>query len=212
MGRIKGVRKKLFQDCGFLIPPVHIRDNLSLAPIAYRITLFGVTVGKAEIFPEREMAINPGQVFGKVEGTPAQDPAFGLEALWIEPAQREQAQMHGYTVVDAGTVIATHLSQILQNHARGLLGREEVQKLLENLAKAAPKLVEGLVPETLPLGIVQKVLQQLLEEGIPIRDMRTIVESLTEHGLRSQDSAILTAMIRIALGRFIIQYFNGLEK
>ncbi|ABA58618.1 Flagellar biosynthesis protein FlhA [Nitrosococcus oceani ATCC 19707] len=212
MGRIKGVRKKLSQDWGFLIPPVHIRDNLNLAPIAYRITLFGVTVGEAEVFPEREMAINPGQVFGKVEGTPAQDPAFGLEALWIEPAQREQAQMHGYTVVDAGTVIATHLSQILQNHAHGLLGREEVQKLLENLAKTAPKLVEGLVPEILPLSIVQKVLQQLLEEGVPIRDMRTIVESLTEHGLRSQDPAILTAIIRIALGRFIIQCFNGLEK
>ncbi|ADE16635.1 flagellar biosynthesis protein FlhA [Nitrosococcus halophilus Nc 4] len=212
MGRIKGVRKKLSQEWGFLIPAVHIRDNLNLAPTAYRITLFGVTVGEAEIFPEREMAINPGQVFGKVEGTPTQDPAFGLEALWIEPAQREQAQVQGYTVVDAGTVIATHLSQILQNHAHELLGREEVQQLLENLTKVAPKLTEGMVPETLPLGVVQKVLQQLLTEGVPIRDMRTIVETLAEHALRSQDPAVLTAMVRIALGRSIVQQINGLNK
>lgn len=212
MGRIKGVRKKLSQEWGFLIPAVHIRDNLNLAPTAYRITLFGVTVGEAEIFPEREMAINPGQVFGKVEGTPTQDPAFGLEALWIEPTQREQAQVQGYTVVDAGTVIATHLSQILQNHAHELLGREEVQQLLENLAKVAPKLTEGMVPETLPLGVVQKVLQQLLTEGVPIRDMRTIVETLAEHALRSQDPAVLTAMVRIALGRSIVQHINGLNK
>ncbi|QBQ53504.1 flagellar biosynthesis protein FlhA [Nitrosococcus wardiae] len=212
MGRIKGVRKKLSQEWGFLIPAVHIRDNLNLAPTAYRITLFSVTVGEAEIFPEREMAINPGQVFGKVEGTPTQDPAFGLEALWIEPAQRERAQMQGYTVVDAGTVIATHLSQILQSHAHELLGREEVQQLLENLAKVAPKLAEGVVPDTLPLGVVQKVLQQLLAEGVPIRDMRTIVETLAEHALRSQDPAVLTAMVRIALGRSIVQHINGLTK
>lgn len=162
MTRIKGIRKKISQELGFLVPPVHIRDNLDLAPTAYQITLFGVTFGEAEVHPERMLAINPGQVFGNVDGIKTQDPAFGLEAVWIEPSQREHAQAQGYTVVDVDTVIATHLSKILQNHAHDLLGREEVQHLLDNLAKSAPKLVEGLVPDTVPLGTVQKVLQNLL--------------------------------------------------
>lgn len=210
MGRIKGVRKKLTQELGFLMPPVHIRDNLDLAPNAYRITLLGATVGEAEIYPDRDLAINPGQVFGAVQGLPGKDPAFGLEAVWIEPAQRDHAQTLGYTVVDAGTVAATHLSQILQSHAHELLGREEVQQLLNNLAKVAPKLVEDLVPNTLPLGGVLKVLQNLLEEHIPIRDIRTIAETLASQGPKSQDPAMLTAAVRVALGRLIIQQINGM--
>ncbi len=210
MSRIKGVRKKLSQELGFLIPPVHIRDNLELAPTSYRITLMGVTVGEAEIFPDKEMAINPGQVFGEIEGLAARDPAFGLDALWIDPSQRDQAQTMGYTVVDANTVVATHLSQLLQDHASELLGHEEVQHLLDKLATSAPKLVENLVPDTLSLGVVVRVLQNLLQEGVPIRDIRTIAETLAEHGSRSQDPDVLTAAIRVALGRMIVQQINGM--
>ncbi len=210
MSRIKGVRKKLSQELGFLIPPVHIRDNLELPPTSYRITLMGVTVGEAEIFPDKEMAINPGQVFGKIEGLAARDPAFGLDALWIDPAQRDQAQTMGYTVVDANTVVATHLSQLLQDHASELLGHEEVQHLLDKLATSAPKLVENLVPDTLSLGVVVKVLQNLLQEGVPIRDIRSIAETLAEHGSRSQDPDVLTAATRVALGRLIVQQINGM--
>lgn len=211
MSRIKGVRKKLTSELGFLIPSVHIRDNLDLAPNAYRISLMGVSVGESEIYPDRDMAINSGQVFGKLQGIPGKDPAFGLEAVWIEPSQRDQAQTMGYTVVDASTVIATHLSQILQEHAHEILGREEVQQLLDNLAKASPKLVEDLVPETLPMGVVLQVLRNLLEERVPIRDMRTIAETLAAHGRQSQDSAVLTSAVRVALSRLIYQQINGLE-
>ena len=210
MPRIKGVRKKLSQELGFLVPPVHIRDNLDLSPTTYRITLMGVTVGEADVYPEKEMAINPGQVFGTVQGIEGRDPAFGLEAVWIDAANRDQAQRVGYTVVDANTVIATHLSQLLQTHANELLGHEEVQTLLDKLAKTAPKLVEHLVPDTLTLGVVVKVLQSLLEEGIPVRDIRTIAETLAEHGSRSQDPDVLTAAVRTALGRLIVQQINGM--
>ena len=210
MGRIRGVRKKLSQELGFLVPPVHIRDNLELAPNAYRITLMGVNVGESEVHPERELAINPGQVFGTLDGVPTRDPAFGLEAYWIDPGMRDQAQTLGYTVVDAGTVIATHLSQQIQAHAHELLGHEEVQHLLEVLGRSAPKLAENLVPETLPLGVVVKVLQNLLAEGIPLRDLRTIAETLAEHGTRSQDPDVLTAAVRVALGRLIVQQINGM--
>jgi len=210
MGRIKGIRKKLTQDLGFLIPSVHIRDNLELAPNAYLITLLGATIGEAVIHPDRELAINPGQVFGTVQGLPGKDPAFGLDAIWIEPSQRDHAQSLGYTVVDPSTVVATHLSHVISSHAYELLGREEVQQLLDNVAKVAPKLVEGLVPDILPLGAVVKVLQNLLEEGIPIRDMRRIVETLADDGARSQDPAILTSQVRIALGRSIVQQINGI--
>lgn len=212
MGRIKGVRKKLTQELGFLVPSVHIRDNLDLAPNAYRISLLGATVGEAEIFPERDLAINPGQVFGTLQGLPGKDPAFGLPAIWIEPGQREQAQTLGYTVVDAGTVVATHLSQILQSHAHELLGREEVQQLLNSLAKTAPKLIEDLVPTTLSLGVILKVLQNLLEERVSIRDIRTIAETLAGHAPKSQDPAVLTAAVRIALGRLIVQQINGMAQ
>lgn len=211
MNRIKGIRKKISQELGFLIPPVHIRDNLDLAPTAYQITLFGVTFGEAEIHPERMMAINPGQVFGELAGIKTKDPAFGLDAVWIEPNQREHAQAQGYTVVDVDTVIATHLSKILQTHAQDLLGREEVQQLLDNLAKIAPKLVEGLVPDTLPLGSVQKVLQNLLEENIPIRDVRTITEALSEQAARNPDTEALTASARMALSHSIVQHVNGIK-
>ncbi len=209
MTRIKGVRKKLSQELGFLVPAVHIRDNLELAPNAYRLTLKGVIVGEAEVHPERDMAINPGQVFGTLQGISATDPAFGLPAVWITPASREQAQTLGYTVVDAGTVVATHLSQVLQTHAYELLGREEVQQLVDNLAKSAPKLVEDLTPKALPLGVVQRVLQTLLAERVPIRDIRSIAETLAEHAGRSQDPAVLTAAVRIALGRAIVQDVYG---
>lgn len=210
MPRIRGVRKKLSQELGFLIPAVHIRDNLDLSPNAYRITLMGVTVGEADIFPERDMAINPGQVFGVVQGIEARDPAFGLEAFWIDPSQRDQAQTFGYTVVDANTVVATHLSQLVKTHAHELLGHEEVQQILDKLAKNAPKLVENLTPQTLSLGIIVKVLQNLLMEGVMIRDIRTIAETLAEHGGRSQDPDMLTAACRISLGRSIVQQINGL--
>ncbi|MGM0676738.1 flagellar biosynthesis protein FlhA [Ectothiorhodospira marina] len=209
MGRIKGVRRKLSQELGFLIQPVHIRDNLDLGPNHYRITLMGVTVGEGEVFTDREMAINPGQVFGEVKGTPTKDPTFGLDALWIDPAQREEAQGLGYTVVDAGTVVATHLSQILRDHAHELLGHEEVQHLLDTLGKHSPKLVENLVPKTLNLGVVLKVMQNLLAEQIPIRDMRTIAETLAEHGPRSQDPDVLTAAVRVSLSRSIVQNIIG---
>lgn len=210
MPRIRGVRKKLSQEMGFLIPAVHIRDNLDLKPNTYRITLLGVTVGEATIYPERDLAINPGQVFGVVQGIETRDPAFGLEAVWIEPAQRDQAQTFGYTVVDANTVIATHLSQLVKTHAHELLGHEEVQHILDKLAKVTPKLVENLTPETLSLGVIVKVLQNLLEEGVAIRDIRTIAESLAEHGGRSQEPDVLTASVRVALGRSITQQINGM--
>ncbi|BAZ93889.1 flagellar biosynthesis protein FlhA [Thiohalobacter thiocyanaticus] len=211
MDRIKGVRKKLSQELGFLIQPVHIRDNLDLGPSAYRITLNGVPVGEGDIQPERELAINPGQVYGSVPGTATTEPAFGLEAVWIDPDQHDNAQTLGYTVVDASTVVATHLSSLLQQHASELLGHEEVQQLLDTLARTSPKLVEDLVPNTLPLGTVVKVLQNLLEERIPIRDMRSIAETLAEHAGRTQDAGNLTASVRVALGRSIVQHINGLQ-
>lgn len=209
--RIKGVRKKLSQELGFLIPPVHIRDNLDLSPNNYTIAMLGVTVGEAELSHDDELAINPGQVFGKLEGTATKDPAFGLDAVWIRPEQREHAQTLGYTVVDAATVVATHLSQLLTNNAYQLLGHEEVQQLLDLLAKQSPKLVEGLVPDLLPLSTVVKVLQTLLYEGVPIRDMRTIVQTLCEYAPKSQDPDVLVSAVRIALKRLIVQEINGGE-
>ncbi|MEE9336969.1 MAG: flagellar biosynthesis protein FlhA [Methylococcaceae bacterium] len=212
MTRIKGVRKKLSQELGFLVPSVHIRDNLDLSPTGYRISLMGVTVGEAEIMPEKEMAINPGQVFGDLQGEVTQDPAFGLDAVWIESNQKDQAQTLGYTVVDPGTVAATHLSHILQSNAHELFGYEEAQNILDNLSKSAPKLVEDLVPKTLALGIVVKVLQNLLREGVSIRDIRTIAETLAEYGTKSQDPDVLTSATRAALGRSIVYEINGVEK
>jgi flagellar biosynthesis protein FlhA len=212
MSRIKGVRKKLSQELGFLVPPVHIRDNLDLAPNAYRIVLMGVALGQDEVYPDKELALNPGQVFGPLQGIACKDPAFGLEAVWIDASQKEQAQTLGYTVVDPSTVVATHLSHILQSHAHELLGREEVQHLLDNLAHKAPKLVEELVPNALPLGSVLKVLQNLLAENVPIRDIRSIAETLADYSSQSQDPVFLTGVVRAALGRSILQNISGLDK
>lgn len=211
--RIRGIRKKFAQEVGFLVSPVHIRDNLELKPNAYRILLKGVEIGQGEAYPGNLLAINPGRVVGQLPGTVTKDPAFGLPAVWIDMALREQAQAYGYTVVDASTVAATHLNHLILSHAAELLGRQETQALLEHLAKEMPKLVEDLVPKVLPLGVLQKVLQNLLEEGVHIRDMRTIIETLSEHAARSQDAETLTAQVRVALGRSIVQqlYPNGAE-
>ena len=210
MGRIKSVRRKLSQELGFLVSAVHIRDNLDLGPNTYRITLMGVPMGEAEVYTERYMAINPGRVHGTLQGVTTRDPAFGLEAVWIENNQRDHAQSLGYTVVDPATVIATHLSHLLQNHAHELLSHQDVQQLLDRLATSAPKLVEDLVPKRLALGVVVKVLQNLLAERVPIRNIRSIVESLAEHAGQSQDPGTLTASVRVALGRQIVQEIAGL--
>jgi len=210
MTRIKGVRKKLSQELGFLIQPVHIRDNLDLSPNSYRLSLLGVPMGEAEVQPNRDLAINPGTVYGDLGGTPTKDPAFGLDAFWIEPSQRDHAQTLGYTVVDASTVIATHLSQLLQDNAHELIGHEEVQELLEVLKRSSPKLVDGLTPKPLELSIIVKVLQNLLQEQIAIRDLRTIAETLAEHGSKSQDAGVLSAQVRVNLGRQIVQNIFGM--
>ncbi|GAA6153273.1 flagellar biosynthesis protein FlhA [Pseudoteredinibacter isoporae] len=211
LGRIKGVRKKLSQDVGFLIPSVHIRDNLDLSPTAYKISLMGVALGEAEVYPDSFLAIDPGQVFGKLEGVQTRDPAFGLDAVWIEESQKDHAQTMGYTVVDAATVIATHLNQILQKHAYELLGHEDVQKLLDILAEKSPKLAEELVPNTISLNVLLKVLQGLLQEGVSIRDMRSIAEAITANADKSQDPVALKAAARVALARQIVQGLVGSE-
>lgn len=207
--RVRGIRKKIAQDLGFLVPPVHIRDNLQLKPGGYRITLKGVVAGEGEVQVGKYLAINPGRVLGTVQGQATQDPAYGLPAVWIDASQREQAQTYGYTVVDAGTVVATHLSKVINDHAPELLGREETQQLLDHVAKQHPKLVEDLTPKLLPVSTVQKVLQLLLEERVPLRDIRTILETLAEHGARTQDPEALTAAVRAALGRAIIAEIYG---
>ena len=212
LDRIKAVRKRISQDMGFLVHPVHIRDNLSLSPNSYRITLLDVPVSEGQVHPGMEMAINPGQTFGDLDGIAGKDPAFNLDTIWIDTAQKEDAQAKGYTVVDSSTVIATHLSHTIKTHSHELLGYDEAQKLLDSLAKTAPKLVESLVPDTLSLGVVLKVLQNLLEEGVPIRDLRTIVETLAEHGAVNQNPDVLTAAVRIALGRTICQGVVGMEQ
>jgi len=211
LARIKGVRKKLSQELGFLMPTVHIRDNLDLAPSAYRLTLMGVTLAEAEIYPDRELAINPGQVFGTLNGITAKDPAFGLEAVWIEVSLRSQAQSLGYTVVDASTVVATHLNQILYKHSHELIGHEEVQQLMQLLAKSSPKLAEELVPGVLSLSALLKVLQALLSEHVPVRDIRSIAEAIANAAPRSQDTAALVAAVRVGLCRAIVQSIVGAE-
>jgi flagellar biosynthesis protein FlhA len=211
LARVRGVRRKLTSDLGFLVPAVHIRDNLEFAPTVYRINIAGVPIGEGVIHPDRDLAINPGRVFGKVNGIETTDPAFGMEAVWIEPGARDHAQTLGYTVVDPSTVIATHLSHLVQTHAHELLGHEEVQQLLNGLAKTAPKLIEDLVPRVLPMSTVVRVLQGLLAERVPVRNMRTIIETLAEHAPRTQDPAQLQAHVRVALGRQIVQDLAGLK-
>ncbi|MBP8813082.1 flagellar biosynthesis protein FlhA [Laribacter hongkongensis] len=211
--RVRGIRRKMAQEIGFLLPAVHIRDNLEIRPNAYRILLKGVEVGSGEAFVGQYLAINPGQVMGQVPGTPTTDPAFGLPALWIDANHRDQAQAYGFTVVDASTVVATHISNILQSHASELLGREETQALVDHVAKDAPKLVEELVPKIIPIGTLQKVLQNLLTEGIGIRDMKTVLETLAEHVTITQDIDELTAVVRVALSRAIVaQLFPGMNE
>ncbi|MDO9273111.1 MAG: flagellar biosynthesis protein FlhA [Rugosibacter sp.] len=203
--RIRGLRKKFAQEIGFLPASVHIRDNLELRPNVYRLTLKGVPIGEGEAFPGQYLAIDPGRVSGQLVGAPTKDPAFGLPAIWIDATLREQAHVFGYTVVDASTVVATHLNHVILSHATELLGRQETQALLDHLASESPKLVEDLVPKLLPLGVLQRVLQNLLEESVNIRDMRTIIEILAEQAPRTQDPLELTTQVRIALGRAIVQ-------
>jgi len=211
--RIRGIRKKIAQDLGFLVPAVHIRDNLQLKPNAYRITLKGVAVAEGEAVAGKYLAINPGRVLGSLSGQAASDPAYGLPAVWIDGNQRDQAQTYGYTVVDAGTVVATHLTKVINEHAPELLAREETQQLLDHVAKQHPKLVEDLTPKLLPVASVQKILQNLLEEQVHIRDMRTILETVSEHAGRTQDVDELTAAARTALGRAIIhETFGGVQE
>ncbi len=203
--RIKGLRKKFAQEVGFLAPTVHIRDNLELKPSSYRITLKGVDIASGESHFGEYLAIDPGMVSGALPGPTTTDPAFGLPAVWIDSNTRDDAQSRGYTVVDAGTVIATHLNHIISTHAAELLGRQEVQQLLDHISKDSPKLVEDLVPKQISLTVIQKVLQNLLSEGVHIRDMRTIVETLAEYASQTQEISELTALVRIQLGRAIIQ-------
>ncbi len=213
LGRIKSIRKKIAQELGFLVPVVHIRDNLEIKPNAYVISLKDVEIGRGEAFPNQWMAINPGQVTGTLTGTPTRDPAFGLEATWIDGSLRQQAQVYGYTVVDACTVMATHLNHLIHTHAAELLGRQEVQQLLDQIAKTAPKLTEDLVPKVLSLSTLHKVLQNLLDEEVPIRDMRTILDVMAEHAPTVKDPTELTTLTRLALGRAITQQlFPGDEE
>jgi flagellar biosynthesis protein FlhA len=211
LARIKAVRRKLSEELGFLVQSVHIRDNLELKPNGYRISILGVPVGEGEIQVERDLAINPGGVAAQIVGIRTKDPAFGLEAYWIEPAAKEHAQALGFTVVDAATVVATHLSELLKRHAYQLLGHEEVQHLLDRLAKTAPKLVENLTPGALTLGVVVKVMQELLVDRVPVRNIRTIAETLAEHGGRTQDPLLLLGHVREALGGSIVQGIYGLR-
>ncbi|HAT1864603.1 flagellar biosynthesis protein FlhA [Legionella pneumophila serogroup 1] len=212
LSRIKGVRKKISQELGFLIPSVHVRDNLDLKPNHYRLSLAGVIMGESMIHPDKWLAINPGQVFGNLEGIPTRDPAFGMDAVWINENQKEKAHTLGYTVVDASTVVATHLSMILEQNSQQLLGYEETQQLLDKLAISSPKLVKELVPDGLTLGMVSKVLQGLLSEHIPLTDIRTIVETLAEYASKSKDTEYLISQVRIALSRLITQKISGLNE
>jgi len=209
LARIKGVRKKFAQDVGFLPPPVHIRDNLELKPSMYRLTLRGAVVGEGEAFPGMWLAINPGGATTNLIGTATKDPAFGLPAVWIEERQREAAQMSGFTVVDCSTVVATHLSHLMQLHAAKLLGRVETQQLVEHVTKLAPKLIEDVIPKMVGIAPLQKVLQLLLEEGVHIRDMRSIIESLAEHAATVTDPSELARRIRIHLAPSIVQQIYG---
>ncbi len=205
MSRVKGVRKKLSAELGFLIPPVRIRDALNLDPETYQIVLRGVVRDSGEIKLGRELAINPGQIHGKLEGLPTREPAFGLEAVWIEPAQKDYARTLGYTVVDASTVIATHLNKVLRENAAECLSHDEAQQLIDKLSASSPKLVEDVIPAKLSLGVITRVLQNLLAEEVPIRDMRSIIEALSEESARTQDPNQLTALVRPRMGRMIVQ-------
>ncbi len=213
MRRIKGVRKRLSEELGFLIAPVRIRDDLDLPASGYRISVMGSPIATGEVHLDRELAINPGHIEQRINGIAGQDPAYGLEAVWIEPVQREEAQSRGYTVVDVPTVIATHLSKVLHENAHEIFGHQEAQELLDRLGKQVPKLIEELVPKTLSLSVVVRVLQELLRDQVPVSNMRTICQALAEHGRISQDPDTLTGAVRVALGRSIVQRIsNGHEE
>ncbi|MEM6998371.1 MAG: flagellar biosynthesis protein FlhA [Pseudomonadota bacterium] len=205
LSRVKGVRKKLTQELGFLFPPVHIRDNLDLEPSSYRIVVKDATIATSSVQVDAELAINPGQVFGELPGNKSTDPVFGLEAVWIDPSQRDQAQTYGYTVVDPSTVIATHISQILQEHAHELIGHKEVQALIDRYNEQSPKVLDDIIPNVVSVGVVLKVMQNLLKENIPIRDIRTIIETIIENARITQNTDELTSAVRVALGRFIVE-------
>ncbi|MFN4328624.1 MAG: flagellar biosynthesis protein FlhA [Limnobacter sp.] len=207
--RIKAIRKKFAQEVGFLPPAVHLRDNLELRPSVYRILLKGVCMGEGEVFPNQFLAINPGRVTMQLPGSQTKDPAFGLPAVWIGDDQKDKASAAGYTVVDASTVVATHLSHVLQQSSAQLLGRTETQQLLDHFAKSAPKVIEDLTPKMIEVSVIQKVLQNLLDEQVHIRDLRTIFETLLEHGGRTKNPLELTAAVRVALGRAIVQALAG---
>ena len=212
LGRIKSVRKKFAQEVGFLPPVVHIRDNLELPPNAYVLSMKGAEIGRAEAQPGKWLAINPGQVSGELQGTHTQDPAFGLPAVWIDSNQREHAQVYGYTVVDASTVIATHLNHLLHRHSPEMLGRQEVQKLLDKMGDDQKTLVEEVIPKAISLTVLQRILQNLLDEDVSIRDMRTILDTLAEYATQQKDPNELTALVRVSLGRAIVQqWFAGQE-
>ncbi len=212
MNKIKGVRKTFTQKLGFLVQPVHIRDNLDLNPNAYRIKLMDVPIGEGEIFPNKELAIAPNDTVKPIPGQKTKEPAFGLDAVWIDPADHERAQTLGYSVVDAATVVATHFTQILETHAHELFGYDEAQHLLDRLAETSPKLVEELVPKVLPMSTFVRTLQELLAERIPITNLKRIAEAMAEHAPRSQEPAALAAMVRVAMGRSIIQRINGMRE
>ncbi|MEZ5499565.1 MAG: flagellar biosynthesis protein FlhA [Steroidobacteraceae bacterium] len=211
LARVRGVRRKLSEEFGFLIPTIHVRDNLDLPPNGYRVSVSGVPVGEGSVYPEKDLAINPGKVFARVSGIDTRDPAFGMEATWIERSAREHAQTSGYTVVDPATVVATHLSHLIQQNAADLLGHEEVQKLLEKLARSSPKLVEDLTPKLMPMSGIVRVFQNLLSEGVSIRNTRSIVEAIAEHATRNQDPSVITTHVRVGLGRQIVQDIVGLR-
>jgi flagellar biosynthesis protein FlhA len=209
MRRIKGVRKRLSEELGFLISPVRIRDDLELSANGYRISLMGSPIAQSEVYVDKELAIDPGHISEPIEGIEAKDPAFGLDAVWIEPVQRDDAQSRGYTVVEVPTVIATHISKVLQENAHELFGHQEAQELLDRLSHHAPKLIEELVPKTLPLSCIVRVLKELLLDQIPLSNMRTICQVLAEHGRNTQDPETLVGFVRAALGRTIIQKVSG---
>ena len=207
--RIRGLRKKLSQDLGFLIPPVRVRDNLQIQPNAYRIMLRGAVIASAQVRPDHLLAIDPGEVTAPLPGNAVVDPVFGMKALWIEPERREHAEKLGYTVVDPSSVVATHLNQILEAHAHALLGHEEVQRLLDKLEERMPRLVEELIPKTVPMRTLVKVLQNLLRDGVSIRDFPGICESIAEHAAADPSAEYLTAKARAAVGRVIVQELSG---
>ena len=212
LARITGIRRQLSKQLGFVLPQVRVRDDLALAPFAYRIAIGGVTVGEDLAFPDDVLAIAAGPVSAEIEGRPVTDPAFGLPARWIAPEAADLATAAGYTVVDAASVIGTHLNHLLAAHAHRLIGQDEVQAMLDTLAETAPALAGGLVPKLLPLSIVTQVIQRLVEEAVPVRDTRAIVTALIAHAARAQEAAELTELIRPALGPAIVQTLSGLRE